>query len=153
MSGDFDLMYSKIGRASVPPERLLKSLLLISLYSIRSERAFCQELDYNLLYRWFLDMDLMEPSFDATVFTKNRRRLLRHKVGRKLFEEVAYEADRRGLMSDEHFSVDGTLIEAAASIKSFRRRDDDDDSTGDGEGGDFRGREADQCHSQEHDRS
>ena len=141
MSGDFDRMYSRIGRASVPPERLLKSLLLISLYSIRSERAFCEELDYNLLYRWFLDMDLLEPSFDATVFTKNRRRLLRHKVGRKLFEEVAYEADRRGLMSDEHFSVDGTLIEAAASIKSFRRRDDDDDSRGDGEGeiGDFRG--------------
>ena len=111
MSGDFDQMYSKIGRASVPPERLLKALLLISLYSIRNERAFCQELDYNLLYRWFLDMDLMEPSFDATVFTKNRRRLLRHRVGMKLFEEVAYEADRRGLMSDEHFSVDGTLIE------------------------------------------
>ena len=141
MSGDFDRMYSRIGRASVPPERLLKSLLLISLYSIRSERAFCQELDYNLLYRWFLDMDLMEPSFDATVFTKNRRRLLRHRVGRKLFEEVAYEADRRGLMSDEHFSVDGTLIEAAASIKSFRRRDDDDDSRGDGgvQAEDFRG--------------
>ena len=70
MSGDFDSMYSKIGRASVPPERLLKSLLLISLYSIRSERAFCQELDYNLLYRWFLDMDLMEPSFDATVYSQ-----------------------------------------------------------------------------------
>ena len=132
MSGDFDRMYSRIGRASVPPERLLKSLLLISLYSIRSERAFCQELDYNLLYRWFLDMDLLEPSFDATMFTKNRRRLLRNRVGRKLFEEVVYEADRRGLMSDEHFSVDGTLIEAAASIKSFRRRDDDDDSMGDG---------------------
>ena len=129
-TGDYDRMYSKIGRASVPPERLLKALLLISLYSIRSERAFCQELDYNLLYRWFLDMDLMEPSFDATVFTKNRRRLLPHKVGRKLFEEVAYEADRRGLMSYEHFSVDGTLIEAAASIKSFRRRDDDDESKG-----------------------
>ena len=141
MSGDFDRMYSRVGRASVPPERLLKSLLLISLYSIRSERAFCQELDYNLLYRWFLDMDLMEPSFDATVFTKNRRRLLRHKVGRKLFEEVAYEADRRGLMSDEHFSVDGTLIEAAASIKNFRRRDDDDESRGDGgvQTSDFRG--------------
>ena len=143
MSGDFDRMYSKIGRASVPPERLLKALLLISLYSIRSERAFCQELDCNLLYRWFLDMDLMEPSFDATVFTKNRRRLLRHRVGRKLFEEVAYEADRRGLMSDEYFSVDGTLIEAAASIKSFRRRDDDNESMSEGNGGsqsgDFRG--------------
>ena len=143
MSDDFDRMYSKIGRASVPPERLLKALLLISLYSIRSERAFCQELDYNLLYRWFLDMDLMEPSFGATVFTKNRRRLLRHRVGRKLFEEVAYEADRRGLMSDEHFSVDGILIEAAASIKSFRRRDDDNESRSEGNGGsqsgDFRG--------------
>ena len=141
MSGDFDTMYSKIGRSSVPPERLLKSLLLISLYSIRSERAFCQELDYNLLYRWFLDMDLMEPSFDATVFTRNRRSLLRYKVGRKLFEEVACEADRRGLMSDEHFSVDGTLIEAAASIKSFRQHDDDDESRGDGgvQSEDFRG--------------
>ena len=82
MSGDFDKMCLKVGRASVPPERLLKALLLISLYSIRSERAFCQDLDYNLLYRWFLDMDLMEPSFDATVFTKNRRRSLRHKVRR-----------------------------------------------------------------------
>ena len=127
MSDDFDSTYSRIGRASIPPERLLKSLLLISLYSIRSERAFCQELDYNLLYRWFLDMNLMEPSFDATVFTKNRRRLLRQKVGRTLFEEVAYKAGRRGLISDECLSVDGTLIEAAASIKSFRRRDDDDD--------------------------
>ena len=143
MSDDFDSMYSRVGRASVPPERLLKSLLLISLYSIRSERAFCQELDYNLLYRWFLDMDLMEPSFDATVFTKNRRRLLRHKVGRTLFEEVAYEADRHGLMSDEYFSVDGTLIEAAASIKSFRRRNDEDDADDSGSGAahteDFRG--------------
>ena len=157
MSDDFDRMYSSIGRASVPPERLLKSLLLISLYSIRSERAFCQELDYNLLYRWFLDMDLMEPSFDATVFTKNRRRLLRHKVGRTLFEEVAYEADRRGLMSDEHFSVDGTLIEAAASIKSFRRRDDDDDTDNCGNGvsqtEDFPRGEAEQRDTPEHDRS
>ncbi len=75
----------------------------------QERETFCQELDYNLLYRWFLDMDIMEPSFDATVFTKNRRRLLRPKVSRKLFEEVACEADRRGLISDEHFSVDGTL--------------------------------------------
>ena len=86
-----------VGRASVPPERLLKALSLISLYSIRSERAFCQELDYNLLYRWFLDIDLMEPSFSATALTKNRRRLLRHEVGRKLFQEVVYETDRRSL--------------------------------------------------------
>ncbi len=143
MSDDFDSMYSRVGRASVPPERLLKSLFLISLYSIRSERAFCQELDYNLLHRWYLDMDLVEPSFDPTVLTKNRRRLLRHKVGRTLFAEVTYEADRRGLMSDEHFSVDGTLIEAAASIKIFRRRNDDDDAGDSGSGAahteDFRG--------------
>ena len=142
MPDDFDATYLEIGRASVSPERFLKSLLLLSLYSTRSDRTFCRELDYNLLYRWFLDMDLTEPSFDATAFTKNRRRLLRHRVGRKLFEEVAYEADRRGLMSDEHFSVDGTLIEAAASIRSFRRRNDDDtDDSGNGaaQTEDFRG--------------
>ena len=119
MSGDLDRIYSQVGRASFPPERLLNALLLISLHSIRREMAFCQELDYNLLYRCFLDMDLMEPSFDAAVFTNNRRRVLRHRVGRKLLEEVAYEAERRGLMPDEHFSVDGILIEAAASIKSI----------------------------------
>ena len=125
--------FTLFGQASVPPERLLKALLLISSYSMRSERAFCWELDYSLLYRWFLDVDLMEPSFDATGCTKDRRRLMRHKVGRTLFEEVACEADRRGLMSDERFRVDGTLIEESASMKSFRRRDVDDDSRGDGE--------------------
>ena len=108
----------------MPPERLLKASLLISLYSVRSERAFCEELEYNLLFRWFLDMNLMERSFDPTVFTKNRKRLLEHRVGQGLFDEVVWEADRRGLLSDEHFSVDGTLIEAVASIKTFRRRVD-----------------------------
>ena len=87
-------MYSKVGRASVPPERLLKASLLISLYSVRSERAFCEELEYNLLFRWFLDMNLMERSFDPTVFTKNRNRLLEHRVGQALFDEVVWEADR-----------------------------------------------------------
>ena len=81
-------MYSKVGRASVPPERLLKASLLISLYSVRSERAFCEELEYNLLFRWFLDMNLMERSFDPTVFTKNRKRLLEHRVGQALFDEA-----------------------------------------------------------------
>ena len=81
LSPVFDRMYSKVGRASVPPERLLKASLLISLYSVRSERAFCEELEYNLLFRWFLDMNLMERSFDPTVFTKNRKRLLEHRVG------------------------------------------------------------------------
>ena len=88
LAGDFDRMYSKIGGAWGPPERRLKALLLVSLYTIRSERAFCREPDYNLFYRYFLGMDLMKPSFDATVFTKNRRRFLTHRVGRKLFDEL-----------------------------------------------------------------
>ena len=89
--------------------------MLIALYSVRSERAFCEDLDYNLLFRWFLDMNLMERSFDPTVSTKNRQRLLEHRVGRQLFDEVVSEAQERNLLSDEHFTVDGTLIEAAAS--------------------------------------
>ncbi len=123
LSPEFDQMYAQIGRPSIPPERLLKASLLIDLYSVRSERAFCEELDYNLLFRWFLDMQLMEPSFDATTFTKNRERLLKHRVGQQLFDTVVGEAHARGLLSDEHFTVDGTLIEAAASLKSFRPRD------------------------------
>ena len=142
LSTEFDRMYSKVGRASVPPERLLKASLLISLYSVRSERAFCEELEYNLLFRWFLDMNLMERSFDPTVFTKNRKRLLEHRVGQALFDAVVWEADRQGLLSDEHFSVDGTLIEAMASIKSFRRRDEEKKDPPDDDGNpwvDFRG--------------
>ena len=125
LSPEFDRMYAQIGRPSIPPERLLKASLLISLYSVRSERGFCEQLDYNLLFRWFLGMNLMEPSFDPTVFTKNRERLLKHRVGQALFDEVVLEADRRGLLSDEHFTVDGTLIEAAASLKSFKPKDGD----------------------------
>src|SRR5258708_4724113 len=121
----FDGMYAEIGRASIPPERLLKASLLIALYSVRSERAFCEELDYNILYRWFLGMDLVEPSFDPTSFTKNRARLLEHKVAREFFDTVVWHAQRRHLLSDEHFTVDGTLIEAAASLKSFTRKDTD----------------------------
>ncbi len=116
LSPDLDRMYANVGRPSIPPERLLKSSLLIALYSVRSERAFCEQLDYNLLFRWFLGMNLIEPSFDATTFTKNRERLLKHGVGQALFDEVVLEADRQGLLSDEHFTVDGTLIEAAASL-------------------------------------
>ena len=142
LSAEFDGMYSKVGRASVPPERLLKASLLICLYSVRSDRAFCEELEYNLLFRWFLDMNLMERSFDPTVFTKDRRRLLEHRIGQALFDEVAVEADRQGLLSAEHFSVDGTLIEAQASIKSFRRRDEGQQPPDDDPGNpsvDFRG--------------
>ena len=88
-------MYADVGRPSIPPERLLKASLLIALFSVRSERAFCEELDYKLLFRWFLGMQLMERSFDATVFTKNRLRLLEHQVGQQLFDEVVLAADRR----------------------------------------------------------
>src|SRR5215210_154492 len=124
LSPIFDQMYAAGGRPSIPPERLLKASLLISLYSVRSERAFCEELDFQLLYRWFLDMSLMEPSFDPTVFTKNRQRLLKHDVAREFFDEVVRQAAGLGLLSDEHFNVDGTLIEAAASLKSFRPKDE-----------------------------
>ncbi len=135
LSPEFDRMYADVGRPSIPPERLLKASLLIALYSVRSERAFCEELDYNLLFRWFLDMQLMERSFDPTVFTKNRSRLLRHRVGQQLFDEIVSEAHGLGLLSDEHFTVDGSLIEAAASLKSFRRRDGDPPTTTDGDPG------------------
>src|SRR5215831_5994374 len=122
----FDEMYAAEGqgRASIPPERLLKASLLISLYSVRSERAFCEELTYHLLFRWFLDMDMLEPSFDHSTFSKNRARLLRHRVSREFFDAVVLQADRLHLLSDEHFSVDSTLIEAAASLKTFRPKDE-----------------------------
>ena len=90
---------------------------------MRSERAFCEELDYQLLFRWFLDMGLMEPSFDPTVFTKNRQRLLKHDVAQQFFDAVVRQAAGLGWLSDEHFTVDGTLIEAALSLKSFRPKD------------------------------
>ena len=134
LSPEFDRMYAQIA-PSIPPERLLKASLLISLYSVCSERGFCEQLDYNLLFRWFLGMNLMEPSFDPTVFTKNRERLLKHRVGQALFDEVVLEADRRGLLSDEHFTVDGTLIEAAASLKSFKPKDGDPPKTTDDDPG------------------
>jgi transposase len=116
----FDEMYAEIGRPSIPPERLLKASLLISLYSVRSEYAFCEELNYHLLFRWFLGMDMVEPSFDSSTFSKNRERLLQHQVAREFFDAVVHRAAERDLLSDTHFTVDGTLIEAAASLKSFR---------------------------------
>src|ERR1051325_9592857 len=123
LSPEFDRLYAQTGRFSIPPERLLKASLLIALYSVRSERAFCEQLDYNLLFRWFLQMDLVEPSFDATPFTKNRERFLQFDLGQQLFDEVLGRAHERDLLSDEHFTVDGTLIEACASLKSFKRKD------------------------------
>ena len=124
LSETFDAMYSREGRASIPPERLLKSSLLMALYTVRSERMFCEQLDYNLLFRWFLDMNMDEASFDHSSFSKNRRRLIEHEVAEKFFAEIVNEAKRLGLMSAEHFTVDGTLIEAWASLKSFRKKDD-----------------------------
>ena len=135
LSPTFDAMYAEVGRPSIPPERLLKASLLIALCSVRSERAFCEQLDYNLLFRWSLDLDLLEPSFDPTVFTKNRARLLEHHVGQELFDEVVGRAHERGLVSDEHFAVDGTLVEAAASLKSFKRKDGEPPAATDDERG------------------
>ena len=136
LSEDFDTMYAEVGRPSVPPERLLKASLLIALFSVRSERQLCEQLRYNMLFRWFLDMDMVEEPFDATSVTKNRARLMEHDVAAAFFFAIRPEAS--DLMSREHFSVDGTLIEAWASMKSFRPKDDHD---GDNNGwGDFRGK-------------
>ncbi len=123
LSPVFDQMYAAVGRPSIPPERLLKSMLLIALYTVRSERQFCEQLDYNLLFRWFLDMDMAAPSFDPTVFTKNRDRLVTSDAAGDFFRAVVQQARAAGLMSAEHFSVDGTLIEAWASLKSFKRKE------------------------------
>ncbi len=116
-------MYAERGRPSIPPERLLKACLLMALYSVRSERQFCEQLDYNLLFRWFLDLQGDEPSFDASSFAKNKGRLLQAEVARHFFEGVVRQARGLHLLSAEHFTVDGTLIEAWASLKSLRRRD------------------------------
>jgi transposase len=121
----FDAVYAAEGRPSIPPERLLKASLLMALYSVRSERSFCGQLGYNLLFRWFLGVDLTEPPFDHSTFSKNRARLLAHAVAREFFDAVVWQAQRRKLLSGEHFTVDGTLLEAAASLKSFKRRDGD----------------------------
>ena len=131
-------MYSTTRRPSVPPERLLKGMLLLALYSIRSEIQLCEQLRYNFLFRWFLDMDMAEEPFDHCAFSDNRQRFLDHDVAEKFFLEIVEQAKDAGLMSSEHFSVDGTLIEAWASMKSFRPKDQDDD--GDANGwSDFRG--------------
>jgi transposase len=123
LSPTFEKMYSSTGRPSIPPERLLKASLLMAFYTVRSERLFCEQLDYNLLFRWFLDMGLDEPSFDHSSFTRNRARLLEHDVAREFFARIVAQAQALALMSDEHFTVDGTLIEAWASLKSFKPKD------------------------------
>ena len=141
-----DRMYAQDGRASIPPEHLLKACLLMALFSVRSERQFCERLEYDLLFKWFLDLNIMDHSFDHSVFAKNRQRLLDADVAREFLLEIVEQAREQRLLSEEHFSVDGTLLEAWASVKSFRPRDQDPpsgDSSGEGGGRnpevDFRG--------------
>src|ERR1700749_1969429 len=124
LSSLFDQMYSAVGRPSIPPERLLKSSLLMALYTVRSERLFCEQLDYNLLFRWFLDLQMDEASFDHSTFSRNRARLIEHEIAGEFFRAVIGQARALRLLSDEHFTVDGTLVEAWASLKSFRRKDE-----------------------------
>ena len=139
----FDAMYARRGRPSIPPEHLLKASLLIALYSIRSERQFCERLRYDLLFKWFLDLNISDEPFDASTFSKNRERLLAADVAHAFFAEVVAEAKRRRLLSAEHFTVDGTLLEAWASLKSYRPRDGQEPPRGGGRNPDvdFRGRQ------------
>jgi transposase len=121
LSPEFAKLYSPLGRPSIPPEKLLRGLLLQVLYSTRSERLLMEQLDYNLLFRWFVGLNMDDPVWDATVFTKNRERLLAGDIAQAFFTRVLAQARQRGLLSDEHFTVDGTLIEAWASVKSFKK--------------------------------
>lgn len=134
LSPVFSTMYARVGRPSIPPEHLLKASVLIALFSVRSERQFCEQLRYNLLFKWFLDLNISDPAFDASTFSKNRQRLLEHEVASRFFAEVREEAEARDLLSDDHFSVDGTLLEAWASMKSMRPRDEGE-GPGSGAGG------------------
>jgi transposase len=135
MTRQFDALYAAYGRPSIPPERLLRAQLLQLFYSIRSERLLMEQLDYNILFRWFVGLEMDEPVWVPTVFTKNRDRLLEHAVAHSFFQRVVARA--ADLMSDEHFTVDGTLLEAWASQKSFQRKDGDTE----GDGRNFHGEE------------
>jgi transposase len=117
----FSQIYSQVGRRSIAPEKLLRALLLEVLYTVRSERMLMEQLEYNLLFRWFVGLNMDEPVWDVTVFTKNRQRLLEADVAREFFQLVVEQARDLNLMSDEHFTVDGTLLEACASLKSFKK--------------------------------
>ncbi len=124
LSPVFDNLYSHTGRPSIAPEMLLKATLLQILYSIRSERLLTEQIDYNLLFRWFVELPMDQKVWDHSVFTKNRDRLLNSEIARAFFGSVRAQAERAGLLSDEHFTVDGTLVGAWASMKSFRPKDD-----------------------------
>ena len=123
LSRVFSEIYSPLGRHSIAPEKLLRALLLQVLYTVRSERMLMEQLEYNLLFRWFVGLNMDEPVWDVTVFTKNRERLLKADVAKQFFQLVVEQARQRNLMSDEHFTVDGTLLEACASLKSFKKVD------------------------------
>jgi transposase len=128
LSADFAVLYAPIGRPSIPPEKLLRALLLQAFYAVRSERQLMEQLDYNLLFRWFTGLGVDDPVWDVTVFTKNRDRLLSGDIAAKFFQAVLGQPEVKALLSDAHFSVDGTLIEAWASMKSFKPKDGGDDA-------------------------
>ncbi|OYX43737.1 MAG: IS5/IS1182 family transposase [Sphingomonadales bacterium 32-64-22] len=140
LSPEFSKLYSQIGRPSIPPEKLLRALLVQAFYSVRSERQLMEQLDYNLLFRWFVGLSMDAPIWDVTVFTKNRDRLLEGDVAAKFMAAVLGQSRVKALLSEDHFSVDGTLIEAWASMKSFKPKGDaegggqDGDSPNDGAG-------------------
>ena len=123
LSRRFDAMYARVGRPSIPPEHLLRAQMLQMLYSIRSERLLMEEIDYSMLFRWFIGLNLDDKVWDATVFTKNRDRLLEADVAKEFLAQVVEQARVQGLTSDEHFTVDGTLLEAWAGAKSFQLKD------------------------------
>ena len=141
LSGEFAKLYSPLGRESIPPERLLRALLLQAFYSIRSERQLVERIDHDLLFRWFVGLGIEDPVWDATTFTKNRDRLLEGDIAAQFLAAVLAQDKVKALLSSEHFSVDGTLLEAWASLKSFRPKDGSGDPPGPGRNGerDFRG--------------
>ena len=124
ISGELDKLYSSTGRESIPPERLLRALLLMVLYSVRSERQLMEQLNYNLLFRWFVGLEMDDAVWDVTVFTKNRERLIAGEVSQQLLAAVLAEAREKELLSAEHFTVDGTLIQAWAAARSFQEKGD-----------------------------
>src|SRR5260221_681498 len=125
LSPRFATMYSDISRPSIPPEQLLRALLLQSLYTVRSERLLMEEIDYSVLFRWFVGLGMDDPIWAPTTFSKNRDRLLQRDIAAALFDAVVAQARTADLLSDEHFTVDGTLLEAGAGLKSFRKKDED----------------------------
>jgi transposase len=138
MDADFAALYSDVGRPSIPPERLLRASLLQLIYSIRSERQLMERLDYDLLFRWFVGLNIDDPVWDHSTFSFNRDRLFNEEITATFFQQTVLLAEIQNLVSDDHFSVDGTLLKAWASHKSFRRKDGSDDHDP-GQGSDFRG--------------